>query len=128
MGKRRATGQAILSPFDPLLWERDRAERLFDFHYRIGLYTPAHLRTHGYYVLPFLMADRIAARVDLKADRAARTLLVLAAHVEHHAPPGPTAEALRQELTLLAAWQGLERVEIGDAGDLAKRLQQAAPQ
>ncbi len=119
---RRVDGCTLLSPFDPLLWERDRVERLFDFHYRIGLYTPAHLRVHGYYVLPFLLGERIVARVDLKADRATAVLQVLAAHVESHAAPGIVAAPLHRELTSLAAWLNLDRIEIAQRGDLAGAL------
>lgn len=118
----RPKATALVSPFDPLLWERDRAERLLGVRYRIEIYTPAHKREHGYYVLPFLMGERIAARLDLKADRAARRLIVAAAHLEPGAPAGPTAEAVRAELDELARWLALDEIRIEPRGDLAAAL------
>lgn len=112
---------ALLSPFDPVVWHRPRAELFFDFHYRIEIYTPAAQRVHGYYVLPVLLDDVIAARVDLKSDRGRRILLVQAAWLEPGAPTD-TAERLAVLLVEAAIWQGLEAVEVVGRGTLAAAL------
>ncbi|MFM1959696.1 MAG: hypothetical protein RL588_1213 [Pseudomonadota bacterium] len=118
---RRVKAEALLSPFDNLIWFRDRAERLFDVRIRLEIYTPAPRRVHGYYVLPFLEGEAITARVDLKADRRARRLRVQAAHAEPSAGP-QTPEALARALSRMASWLGLEAVEVEPKGDLAGRL------
>ena len=123
---RRVTARAVVAPFDPIVWHRPRAERLFGFSYRIEIYTPAPKRTFGYYVLPFLAGSRLVARVDAKADRKAGVLRVPGAFAEAHADTGAVAGPLADELAELAAWHGLERVEVGSRGDLAGPLRLAA--
>jgi uncharacterized protein YcaQ len=113
---------SLVSPFDPLIWYRPRTERLFDFHYRIEIYVPTAKRRWGYYVLPFLLDDRIVARVDLKADRKERTLQVLAAHLEDDVDTQRVAESLATELHTLGRWLELDDVRVTRTGKLAPAL------
>jgi uncharacterized protein len=122
---RRDRGTALLCPFDPLIFFRPRVERLFGFHYRIEIYTPAAKRQYGYYVWPFLVDGELVGRVDLKTDRAADTLHVVGAFVEPDRSPSRVAAALATELETMAGWLGLDRVTVGRRGDLVGELRSA---
>jgi hypothetical protein len=118
----RLNARALLSPFDSLIWDRDRTFRLFGFHYRISIYTRADERTQGYYVMPFLLGDRPVARVDLKADRQGSALLVEAVYGEPKVDARKIARALAVELLAMARWLELDRVRVRRRGDLARPL------
>jgi uncharacterized protein YcaQ len=119
---RRISTRALLSPFDSMIFERTRLERLFDFSYRIEIYVPGPKRIHGYYVYPFLLDEDFVARVDLKADRSRGVLRVNAAWIEPGYDSVDVATQLASELKVMAEWLGLEAVEVGPRGDLAPAL------
>lgn len=119
---RSIDGASLLSPFDPIVWFRPRAERLFDFHYRIEIYVPAGKRKWGYYVLPFRIGDEIVARVDLKADRKSKNLLVLGAHDEADVDRPACCHRLATELHALKDWLGLEAICVSKGNQFARKL------
>jgi uncharacterized protein len=119
---RRITGRALLCPFDPLIWERARTERIFGFRYRIEIYVPEPKREYGYYVFPFLLDEELVARVDLKADRAAGVLRVQGSFAESEVDRPRVAAELAGELQAMAEWLGLSGVLVGPRGDMAAPL------
>jgi hypothetical protein len=119
---RETNATALLSPFDSLIWMRPRTERLFAFHYRLAFYTPKHKRTQGYYVMPFLMGDRLVARVDLKSDRKESRLLMLGGHAEPGIDEAAIAPPLMATLKSIAQWLGLDRVTLRSRTELSRAL------
>lgn len=119
---RRITGAALLSPFDPVVWERDRTERLFGFHYRIEIYVPQPQRVYGYYVLPFLVDGELVGRVDLKSDRKNGVLVVQGSYHEEGRAPDVVAERLASELTAMSEWLGLGDLKVMRRGNLSSAL------
>lgn len=119
---RQIAGASLLSPFDPIVWFRPRALRLFDFHYRIEIYVPAAKRQYGYYVLPFRMGDQIVARVDLKADRKNGKLLILAVHDEGQAEQGLCLDALATELQAIQQWLNLDALSVARRNAVSRQL------
>jgi uncharacterized protein YcaQ len=119
---REVIGRALLCPFDPLIWERDRTERIFGFRYRIEIYVPEPKREYGYYVFPFLLDGELVARVDLKADRAGGVLRVPGAFAEPGADVPRVVAELAGELRTMAGWLGLDGVVAGERGDLSAPL------
>jgi uncharacterized protein YcaQ len=117
--------RALVSPFDPLMWERKWTKAVFDFDYQIEIYVPAPKRIYGYYVLPFVLGDRFAARVDLKADRKNSALLVHSAYVESQCDPDDVADALGVELRSMASWLSLESIRVAAKGNLARAVRRA---